>query len=436
MKKAEQFLKAVYNSIEKRADSYLELAMTLASTEYVESVVFLSESPIYRRKFCSVYESLREVVINKDKLLKANLEIFSEECELLDGHEVYSGDGTFIKRQEARTMPQRVMKRLATGELLYGHESYWTTRLVNQGNSWTGIALVNRMKVADTVTTMAAKHMLEIDSGSNTNKDKLFVFDAGHGIDILAVQSKCQNSYIIKRVKGNQVFYYQAKYSGKGRPPKYGKKIKLSRFDKEAEYQTIIKYKKNRLRINSWQGLQSKAYMDIPLSILKLEFLDDDNNPVFERPIWLITTAGQAKPETIARAYLWRAGHELTFRFMKQHLGLTKNQSSDLINCDNWYQLLAIAMNILLVIKDELSSETKPWYPKKNNKSISQRQAQKAALVFLLGLPETTNPVRPAGKARGRAFNYHPPPKTRYPVIRKTKYRPKRCPNCGFAKAI
>ena len=173
--------------------------------------------------------------------------------------------------------------------------------------------------------------------------------------------------------------------------------------------------------------------MDIPLSILKLEFLDDDDNPVFERPIWLITTAINVNPETIARAYLWRASHELTFRFMKQHLGLNKNQSSDLVNCDNWYQLVAIAMNILLVIKDELVIESKPWHPKKNNKSISQRQAQKAALVFLLGLSGITRPSRPAGKAWGRAFNYHPPPKTRYPVIRKTKYRPKKCRNCVFS---
>ena len=138
MKKAEQFLKALYNSIETRADSYLELAMALASREYFESVVALSESPIYRRKFSAVYDSLKEVQIDREKLLKANLAIFKEECNLLEGHEIYSGDGTFIKRQEARTMPERVMKRLPAGELVYGHE----TQLVNQSNSWVAVVLV------------------------------------------------------------------------------------------------------------------------------------------------------------------------------------------------------------------------------------------------------------------------------------------------------
>lgn len=436
MSKTEQFLKSLYDSIIKRADSYIEIGMALASTEYVESVVALSESPIYRRRFSSIYESLKEVVINEDKLLTAKLEMFNKECELLEGHAVYSGDGTFIKRAEARAMPERVMRRLPTGELVYGHETYWTTRLANQENSWTGIALVNRMEINETVTTMAAKHMLEIDSKFKTKKDKLFVFDAGHSVAILAAQRKCQNSHIIKRVKSDQVFYYQAQYSGRGRPPKYGEKIKLNRFQKEVNQEVIIKYKNKTLRITSWQGLQAKVYMDIPLTILKLEFLDENNNPIFKKPIWLITTAINVNPETIARAYLWRASHELTFRFMKQHLGLLKNQSSNLVNLDNWYQLVAIAMNILLAIKDNLSSESKPWYQKTVNKTISQRQAQKQALAFLLGLPRLTNPTRPAGKAFGRPKGYHPPPRKRFKVNRKTKYRPKRCSNCGFSKVL
>ena len=89
MKTIKQFLKGVYQSIEKRADSYLELAMSLASTKYLESVVALSEIPIYRRRFSSIYESLKEVLINEDKLLIANLEMLSKECELLGGYEIY-----------------------------------------------------------------------------------------------------------------------------------------------------------------------------------------------------------------------------------------------------------------------------------------------------------------------------------------------------------
>lgn len=214
MKKSEQFLKTVYSSLIKRSDSYLELALALASTSQIESVVSLSEHPLYRRKFASVYDTLREVSWNDEGLLKGNLALFSESCEMLSGYEVYSGDSTFIKRNEAKTLEARVMKRFSNGELAYGHESYWTTRLSNQGNSWSGIALVERMTETDTVTNMAAKQMKQL-ANQHGNK-KLFVFDAGHGLDLLQAQQTCQNTEVILRVKGHQVFYYPPTYQGRG----------------------------------------------------------------------------------------------------------------------------------------------------------------------------------------------------------------------------
>ena len=104
--------------------------------------------------------------------------------------------------------------------------------------------------------------------------------------------------------------------------------------------------------------------------------------PVFDKPIWLVSTATTLDPETIARAYLWRASHELTFRFMKQHLGLYKNNSPELKSCDAWFQLVALTMNCLLAIRDDLEIQTKPWYPQPTTQSVSQRQAQTQALPF------------------------------------------------------
>ena len=280
---------------------------------------------------------------------------------MLSGYEVYSGDSTFIKRNEAKTLEARVMKRFSNGELAYGHESYWTTRLSNQGNSWSGIALVERMTETDTVTNMAAKQMKQL-ANQHGNK-KLFVFDAGHGLDLLQAQQTCQNTEVILRVKGHQVFYYPPTYQGQGQPPKVGERFKLSDVKKEANSQGTISFKNKSLRITNWSGLQTAQFMDIPLMMLKLEFLDSTGKPVFDKPIWLVSTAVTLEPETIARAYLWRASHELTFRFMKQHLGLTKNNSPELKSCDAWFQLVALAMNCLLAIRDDLKCHAKPWYP-------------------------------------------------------------------------
>lgn len=214
MKKSEQFLKTVYGSLTKRSDSYLELALALASSSQVESVVRLRESHLYRRKFSSIYETISEVEWNAATLLNAELELFKESCETLAGYEVYSGDSTFIKRNEAKTLACRVMKRFSNGELAYGQESYWMMRLSNPKNSWAGVAFVERMAEADTVSSMAAKQMKHL--AKQNHHKKLCVFDAGHGLELLQAQQACQNTQVILRVKGHQVFYYPPNYKGRG----------------------------------------------------------------------------------------------------------------------------------------------------------------------------------------------------------------------------
>lgn len=431
METTKQFLTSVYTSIKRRQDSYLELGLALASADYIDSVVGLSESPLYRRKFSSVYDSLDQVSVDEAGWLDANLALFEETCDELEGHEVYSGDSTFDKRSEAQTLEGRVMKRLASGELVYGYESYWTTRLSQQANSWTGVALVERLAETDTVTKLAARHMTKLDAQGQ--KPKLFVFDAGHGLDLLETQQACQQSDLILRLKSHQVFYDEAPdYKGRGRPAKHGQRFKLSDEYRQADHHIVIDFKNKPLRISTWVGFHARKFPDVPIQLLKLEFLNDENKPIFEKPIWLLTTALKLDVESIARAYLWRSSHELSFRFMKQHLGLTQNQSPASTNADHWYQLVAFAMNSLLAIRDSLTQQPRPWYPQKDKTTVSQRQAQKQAQAFFSTLATITRPCQPAGKALGRSPGYRPPPRIRHPVKRKTPQRSKACPTCPF----
>lgn len=424
----------MYNAITKRRDSYLELGMALAASEHITSAVALSESALYRRTFSSVYETLSEVKIDEEALLRANLAVLGGDCEVLDGYEVYSGDSTFIKRCHAKTLPARTMKRLRTGELAYGHETYWTVRLAEQHTSWTVVAMVTRMANAS-VTAMATQQMQHID-GYNDHA-KLLVLDAGHGQAVLAGYQACCHTDIVMRLKSGQVFYHApGAYQGRGRPRKHGERFKLTADVPAPDEQTTLTFKGRTLRVSAWDNLHYTHYSDIHGVVLRLEFLDPDGTPLFNKPIWLFSTATTAKPETLARAYLWRSAHELTFRFLKQHLGLTTLQSPLLTCCDHWFQLVALASNLLFSLRTALVNLPPPWYPRAKHKTISQRQAQKQALAFLLKVPTPTKPPQPAGKAPGRNKGYHPPPRTRHPVVRKSPKRRKACPSCPFKAAV
>lgn len=436
MNKLEQFLESVYTSIEKRADSYVELALALASSEQLNSVVSLSQSLVYRRKFASVYETLREVELNQAKLALATQALVQESCAELSGIAVYGGDSTFIQRPEAKTLKERSMKRLSQGELAYGYETYWSLRFADEQTSWASVMKVQRMRSDETVSAIAKAHLQAVDLAAKGQQ--LYVLDAGHGQDILAGYQAGQQTDIVMRVKSNQRFYFEPEVKDKprGRPQKHGVCFKLDSSEQpQAEPITTIVYKGKSLRISSWSKLHYQAYSQVKGRILKLEFLDEQALPVFAKPVWLFTTNLTLKPELLARAYLWRSSQELTFRFLKQHLGLNLVRSPELPHCEAWLTLVALAMNILLAAKDHLQATPDPWYPRQALNPISQRQAQKQALAFFLTLHLPSQSPRPAGKGTGRLFGFTPTPRLRYPVVRKTPQRTHPCKICPLKRA-
>jgi len=119
----EQFLKSIYNSLDEKRDSYIELGMALASASHIDSVVELSESPLYKRKHGQLYKTLAGIEIRQTDCLKANHDLCIATCKRLSDIEVYSGDSTFINRKDAKTLKGRRMKRLSNGELAKGHET-------------------------------------------------------------------------------------------------------------------------------------------------------------------------------------------------------------------------------------------------------------------------------------------------------------------------
>ncbi len=55
-----RFRREVYQSFERRADSGMDLIDALCSALTVESPVAQSESPLFRRRFSSVYDFLKK----------------------------------------------------------------------------------------------------------------------------------------------------------------------------------------------------------------------------------------------------------------------------------------------------------------------------------------------------------------------------------------
>jgi hypothetical protein len=112
------------------------------------------------------------------------------------------------------------------------------------------------------------------------------------------------------------------------------------------------------------------------------------------------------------------------FRFLKQHMGLNANQSTDLVSTDQWMWLCALAYWQLLLMRDEVKPSRPAWYPagtQTEPKGLTPGQVQRSALAYLLQLGTPAQATRHAGKGKGRSGGYCPTARARYSVVKKAK---------------
>ena len=97
-----RFRREVYQSFEQRADAGMDLVDALTSAPVVESPVGMSESPLFRRRFSSVYDFLKSGRIAYDRLRRVLYRNQPEEAETIAGFEVYAADCTRDPRRKPR----------------------------------------------------------------------------------------------------------------------------------------------------------------------------------------------------------------------------------------------------------------------------------------------------------------------------------------------
>jgi len=406
----------------------MDLVDALTVAGHVKSPVALSEETPFRRKFSSIFDTLRHGEIDFDLLLAALYEYPPANSEELGGCEAYGLDSTPNEREEAETLEDRVcLKAQKEDEVRYGHKYCWLVRLVEWGTSWVAPVDIQRVDTRLSDSQVGAAQVAELDL--RNPKPKVIVADSLYGNHIfLAIFLVVKHAYALVRLRSNLVFYERPKphlKGKKGAPAKHGAKFKLSTPSRTPDRTETFLLGKQTVKLEAWQGLHFKKLSGLVGMLLRIEFLRPDGSPRYKRPMWLFWTGPDTVPlEELCRMYLWRFAIEHMFRFLKQHMGLNANQSTDLVSSDNWMWLCALAYWQLLLMRDEVKASRPAWYPagmKPETKGLTPGQVQRSAFGYLVQLGSPARATRHAGKGKGRSRGYHPAARTRYPVVKKAK---------------
>jgi len=419
-----------------RPAATLDLVDALTVAGHVNSPVSMSESPVFRRKFSSVYDALVHGDLGDDlKNVFNNSQ--DDSWETIAGYEIHAIDATPNERMAAETLADRgALKAQQKEPVRYGHKYSWLVRLVKSGTSWAVPEDVERISTATTDTKLAAQQVKDL--AVRNKRPKVVTADSRYrDKHFLGALAGLENTYALVRLQNNQKLSQepQPKPEGSlGAPLKHGAAFQLAAIPREVDASEEFLLGKQKVRVRAWNKLHFKRLAKVTGSVVCVEFLKEDGTPRYKRPIWLFWTGPvDVKPQDLCRMYLWRFAIEHLFRFLKQHLGLNSNRSSNLKSLERWMWMVALAYWQLLLIRDEVKPDRPAWHPRKKDgqdKALTPAQVQRSAQVFLLQSGTPAANTRPAGKGHGRQKGYRPAPRKRFEIVFKTKKlqnQPKTC---------
>lgn len=422
-----EFREAVYQEVIWRAAAILDLVDALTIAGHVSSPVALSESPLFRRKFSSVYDALVHGELDED-LKKLFSDSQDEAWETIAGYEIHAIDATAQERMSAETLSDRgVLKAQPKEAVRYGHKYSWLVRLVQRGTSWVAPEDIERISTATTDTQVAAQQVKSLVV--RNLRPKVITADSRYRDQhFLGAFAGLENTYGLVRLQNNQKLSQApvAKPKGsRGAPRKHGADFQLTDISRTPDASAEFFLGKQKVRVRVWHQLHFKRLANVVGSVVCVEFLKEDGTPRYKRPLWLFWTGPEeVTPPDLCRMYLWRFAIEHLFRFLKQHLGLNRHRSSNLESLKRWMWIGALAYWQLLLMRDTVKPNRPAWHPHQKdgqNKPLTPAQVQRSAQAFLLQAGTPAANTRPAGKGRGRQTGFHPPPRMRFEVVFKTK---------------
>lgn len=423
--KLRAFRHKIYTLIGNGRDALFDLMDAVLVSRSVYSFAELSLSPVFRRQWSSLYESLQDSNPPRQQLMEVYLEQMPQD-ELV----VIAGDHTAWSRLQAETLRERTYEHQATpmsaAKSVTLGQGYSTIAWIPQTQgSWALPLLHERITSAETPIEKAAAQLRQVCQKLTTRP--LSLWDAEYGCAPFLLKTADLACDKLIRLRSNRVLYSAPPpYTGTGRPRKHGDKFKLNdptSWWQPDEEQSVEDEKWGQLRLQIWHGLHLRQAAKQGVSLIRVERLGRSGTTPL-RPLWLIWV-GLEFPQlaTIWQQYLRRFAIDHWYRFAKQRLHWTLPQLSTPEASQRWSDLMPLLTWQLWLARPDVQDSPLPWQKSLPNLSPGRTANAFAQVLVVIGTPA------PAPKPRGKSPGWTPGQlrsrRIRYPTVRKRFRKPK-----------
>lgn len=463
----QEFREKLYQSLNYRRDTVMDLVDALAANTTARSPVELSLSPLFRREYSALYKGIQEMSrttqtdsTEAEKSRKfptqARMEAIAELIPTPKQKQFY------LWAIDVTPLPRPYAKTLSEKTIIYQPNTIKGNKPINIGHSYSILAslpeteetgdtswaiplTVERVKSEQTGKQVGSQQLKQILNNENlpwSNHLSVVVVDSDYSAkSFLAEQKQHTNLVVVTRVRSNRVFYTcpEAKAQpSKGHPKWYGTKFDLKDETTWHEPNQVVKENfatsKGRLlnvTIRSWSEMLMRGSRNCPMhrqpfSLIQIQVTTPEGMRI-GKPMWLIMIGQRRNELSITEAYqAYRQRYDIEhlLRFSKQKLLLNAITTPEVKHEENWVQLSFLAYVQLWAARKLALTLPRPWeryLPKKTEAFLTPSQVQRDLNRIITEIGTPANSPKRRGYSQGRTQGMVQTKRTRHEVIKKGK---------------
>lgn len=428
------FRHELYDCCMRAKDALFTTMDALITQTDARSLPELSQAPGFERTWSSVYEAFEDGRIDHPGLQGVFARYLPRPAE---GTQLWIGiDASSIARPAARASADRTAQTVhnlpkSKQAITYGWQFSTVVALPEQPSSWTYVLDQQRITSRTTAIELAYAQLKEIVPALPAHS--VLTMDRGYDASWLWCRCSTLDIGVLARIKTTRRLYRPAPApTGKrGAPRKDGAVLQPKDAATHGQPDGMVERVDSHgrpVQISWWHHLHVKEARWLDLSAIRVVRAHASNTERDPRISWFVWIGEPpADLASIALGYVRRFGQEHGYRFDKQALLWEKPRLRTPEQFERWSLVVAMAHNHLVLARDLVQAELRPWENKQRPPTPQQVRRGFAKLLPSLGTPARA--PQPRGKSKGRAKGAKVGKAIRFAIVRKTPKVPQLVPS-------